>query len=336
MQIKTFFKNFEKYKTKTLASLLIALGFLSYFETKIFERRKIEKEQNLINAYSRKANMVFLFNEKKQKEAKIQISFYAKKSKENLLKAYNYDVDALYTDLKLIKNKKNNNLLPAIIISNTISGVTLNKVPLNRQDSNDIFVILLDLIVSDLSKDCSIEGKEIRTLLEEAQRHSAPILAKNALLQITKYGKTYSFWHYSPFTTHYPWNSEISKFENPDIDYLKEKFISHKADLNYLKGFEFLVASRVNENTDIAFNPVLKPNGSVNKDSLQLIFVQGYNLVDQINIDLAFKYELSQVDAEIKNFNSQLIDENFYKDLTLVVIFLAFFFLSVVLYNEKK
>ena len=334
MFFKKLFCILKPLKTKTIYFFLVSLGFLVFFENMVFDFRIDEITKELNKAYIEKADVVFEYNDLKREEALKQARLYSHKITEGLLQAFNGDKDAIINDLQGIVDRKYVACLSTVVINNIIRNVTLNKVPYNDRNSNDLIVLLANLIINDLSDDCATD-KPIRTIVEEANQQFAPKLAYKALLDITKYNKESTFWHYSPLLENSPYFNFIKSMESTDINDLKKSFIKHNSDLEFLKHFEFLAISRIQDGEDIAGRPTLQPNGTRNKQSLQLHVIQGYNLITQINIDPIFKLKLVPLDYSIDNIKNQIAREKFIKDITFLILAVVFFSLYSVL-SEKE
>ena len=336
---KKFLKNIliktKPFRTTTLTVVLISLGFLVFFENKFFQFRMTEKEKNLKIRYIEKADSVFSYNEKKKQEALANAKKHALLIESELLKAYDYDVDKLVSDAKGLVDRKYNSCLISIVINNIIDGKTLNNVPTNKKDRNDFIVILANLIINDLSDDCATDTP-IRTLLEESQNQFVPKLALAALSDITLLGKDSTFWHFKHIPLTSPYYNLIKSFETTDINFLKTKFIETGGDMSFLENFEFLAISSTDDRVDIAGIPFLFPNGTRNKTSLQFHVIQGYNLIDQIELDPSYQLELKALDSAIAEAQNQLDREKFLNDLSFAITFLIFFVLYVVALKDEK
>lgn len=335
MFFKKLFCILKPLKTKTIYFFLVSLGFLVFFENMVFDFRIDEKAKELNKAYIEKADVIFEYNDVKREEALKQARLYSWKITEGLFQAFNGDKNAIANDLKGLAERKYVSCLSTIVINNIIRNVTLNNVPYNDRNSNDLIVFLANIIINDLSDDCATD-KPIRTIFEEANQQFSTKLAYNALFDITKYNKQSTFWHYTPLLKSSPYFNFIKTMESTDIKDLKKSFIKHDSDLEFLKHFEFLVVSRIQDGEDISGTPTLHPNGSRNKNSLQLHVVQGYNLVTQIDIDPLFTLKLVPLDYSIDNIKNQIAREKFIKDITFLILAVVFFSLYSVVSKKEE
>lgn len=313
-------------------SLIIFESFFSYY-------KQAEYTKNLNALYKDKADLVFDYIDLKQDEARLFANLYSKKIQTNLLIAYDGDLVALKKDLLDLKYKRKQTVLANVVIANTIRNVTFNRVKPEQKDNNDLIVFLADLIIGDLSVNCSKDAR-IRTIREEAfgdlkkgiPGQFAPFLALKAMENITKIGSLKTFWQFLPSTTKY--SKQIKEMTSTDYDLLKLDFIKAKGDLDFFKEFEFLSVARINNDKDIAGEDIQMPNGSKNNESVQLHVVQGFNLLNQLALDPAFQNALLKEDNKINVVQTQFFTFIVFEAISYFFVF--FLFATLYFLIEKK
>lgn len=316
-----FIKN---HKRDIVTTFLLAFAVLSIFDVIVsdYEIKKMKQKELLsknelllkkVEAKEKIASLVFNQLEKYYKEAELFAQKNADEIRENLVIFYNGDTEKIAKDLYDLKYGLVKSIDAMVVISNTIRGKTLNNVPLDNADNNDLIVFLAQMIIGDLSINCTTDA-DTRTILEEVKQQFNGKLAEIAMFEITSERKKRTFWHFLKPKDKYK-NSVLS-IKTPDLKQLRQEFIKNNLDLDFLAGFEFLAVSRINEDSNIDGSFILKPNGQ-KTENLQLHIVQGFNLIDQINLDVNFKIFLLNAYTELEKIDSLSLteSENFKKEI---------------------
>lgn len=326
-------------RLKIFLGFIVAFSLILGFSWIVIDYKQKEVTGNVSALYKEKGELVFKYVDVKYSEAEKNAKKYSGLIKENLLEAYGNDVDLLMQDLKDLHSGKQKSVLAMVVISNTIRGVTLNDVPKQWADNNDLIIFLADLIIGDLSLNCATNA-ETRTIKDEAfgtkdrKPQFVPLLGQNAMFDITKFGVTRTFWHFLDLKTSSKYYDVIKNFTTPNLDELKELFIKNGADLNFLKGYEFLAVASIENDSDITGNKVLLPNGARDKNVLQLHVVQGFNLLNQIELDPEFKYVLQDEDNKIAVYKKQLDVFNLLDNMFVYFIFCTF--IALIVHIDKE
>lgn len=115
---------------------------------------------------------------------------------------------------------------------------------------------------------------------------------------------------------------------------MRQKYIDYDVDDEFLKGYEFLVVERINNRTDYFGNKVITDNGTLVSENYQFHIIQGFNVIDQLNIDLDVKAKLKDYDSAINMENSHFIAYKAQMHLQIAVMVMLFILLF--LYVERR
>ena len=325
------FKNYlDKHKKDVLFSFILAFAALAVFDVLVFNFDTKKYEENIIKHKKQDADIILNQLEKYYRDAEANADFFANEIKLNLIEFYGENrLDVLEQDLYDLKTRKVKTIDAMMVIANTIRGKTLNGVPQNVKDNNDLIVFLADLIIGDLSDNCATDAA-IRSLKEEVfgvpngdgNHQFNSLLAMNAMEKITRGGVRRTFWHYLPKDGIY--KESVLAYKEADFDKLKKDFLEYDGDLEFLSKFEFLAISRINnDGKDLFGNDVKGGNGS-RLENLQLHVVQGFNLKNQIENDTNFSLLLSKRAFELNSLKKD-------KEHNAVKFNISLLFLSVIL-----
>jgi hypothetical protein len=181
-----------------------------------------------------------------------------------------YDMDYLDVNSTFLKT-----------LSEDIDGRFLNV----DNDNNDLFIIstwqvtkLIDLkgmILVDKSINCAGDGRP-RFFDSELAKHYNYELGYDALKRVLTQNKDeIIFWEYLPST-----NPNHKKLSSVSLAALKDIFMTEG--IEGLRTYEFLTPVYINNNSDIFGVQIVNNLGSYDKDSRQMIVVQGFSLYDAI------------------------------------------------------
>jgi hypothetical protein len=188
---------------KLLSVFTLVLGILILFEYVNLDERQKRHEDTITNLKKDKADEMFSYISTKE----LQAQQAANDIKDQIILEFNKEYtgkeDVLIKELDDIITGKNIDSRALEIIGNIIDGYSLNGIKGNAKDNNDPIILLTDLIVGDLSFNCA-GNKRIRNIDAESKKQFAPLLSKEALLDITKRGRTSTFWHYLPEYVFFP------------------------------------------------------------------------------------------------------------------------------------
>lgn len=325
------FKNYlDRHKKDVLFGFILAFAALAVFDVLVFNFDTKQYEENIIRHKKQDVDIILNQLEKYYRDAETNADFFANEIKLNLIEFYGENrLDVLKQDLYDLKTRKVKTIDAMMVIANTIRGKTLNGVPQNAKDNNDLIVFLADLIIGDLSDNCATDAA-IRSLKEEAfgvpngdgNHQFNSLLAMDAMEKITRGGVRRTFWHYLPKDGIY--KESVLAYKEADFDKLKKDFLEYDGDLEFLSKFEFLAISRINnDGKDLFGNDVKGANGS-RLENLQLHVVQGFNLKEQIENDTNFSLLLSKRAFELDSLKKDKEYNAFKFNLNLL-------FLSVIL-----
>lgn len=327
-----------KHQRDILLTFIFSFFLLCFYEVFVAKYEQKVFSQNKIDAENRISDLVFNQLDRYYLEAENNATFYARKIERELLFAYNYKTDVLIKDLSDLKNGRVKSVKAILVIYKCIDGVSLNNVPQNVKDNNDLIVFLADLIIGDLSKNCATNA-DTRTIKDEAfgtkdrKPQFVPLLGENAMNEITLYGKNRTFWHFLDSTIYV---SDIKSLTDPSLNDLKMSFVKNELDLEFLKGYEFLAVSRIKDDSDISGAPVLDPNGH-RRENLQLHIVQGFNLIDQIDKDADFKILLHKQYESLNSLKKEEMTKEFEFNIQVLffAVILSFLCIFVLKQSEK-
>lgn len=298
----------------------------------LFKQNEFKAKQSKIVEH--KADYIFNFLNSEYSYAEEEATKMAKLIEFKLLLAFGGVTPELEKQLIELKEKKVKTNQIALIIASCIEDKTfrnVGKIIPNSRDRNDFIVFLVNVIIGDLSKDCATDA-DLRTISEEVANQFNQALAYDAMKLLTSNVTKRAFWHFTPLRKgrdkHY---SSVLSVTHSNLDDLKEAFIKTNGDLNFLKHFEFLSASRIqNNDRDIFGTMILHPNGSINHKSLQLHILQGFNLLDAIVLNSDISENLLDCDSELKELRSEFLIFEMFCACFGFLIFVVFVFLLII------
>lgn len=318
---------------KLLSVFTLVLGILILFEYVNLEERQNRHEDTIYNLKKDKADEMFNYITTKE----LQAQQAANDIKDQIILEFNKEYtgreDVLIKELDDIITGQDIDSRALEIIGNIIDGYSLNGIKGNAKDNNDPIIMLKDLIVGDLSFNCAGEDR-VRTIEAEMSKQFASMLSKEAMIDISRKGKSSTFWHFLPVYKESPWYEFVKTSKTPDLSILRQKYIDYDVNDEFLKGYEFLVVERINNRTDYFGNKVITSNGTLVGENYQFHIIQGFNVIDQLNIDLAVKAKLKDYDSAINMENNQFIAYKAQMHLQIAVTVMLFILLF--LYVERR
>ena len=281
---------------------------------------------------NRKADLVFNYLDIKYDQAYVVITQIKNSTYSNIWKVYK-NKEELYADMVDLTLGKVGNYKINKIFEKQIRGLTLNNVSREVAENNDPLIMIKDVIVADYSFNCSSDGK-LRSAENEAKKQYSIELSKIAFNDISRYNKTYTMWHYIKENKS-KYAEEIRTMNRTNIQELKEMFIKYESDMNMLKGFEFLTISRINDLKDIFGDNVLSSQGIYNNKNMQIHFIQGFNIIDQIKIDKEMCNQLKTEDNNFIELENQYYMQKSFKQFRLLILGLLIIILYIFVVNNK-
>ena len=192
---------------------------------------------------------------------------------EEILVVYDNNSELLKDNLKNLD--KVNEL--TIILDEAVTGRYLFDI---ENDNNDPFIMDHTRIITDKSFNCSAEFGSSRTLEQETSMHFNGAIADKALQSILNGDNTTVIWSFLSVDETLPWYNEVKELKYVDLSVLKDLFIKYNGDIRVLETFEFLTPYYIYRYEDLYGNDLINPMGQKNKDTYQLITVQGFNIID--------------------------------------------------------
>lgn len=298
----------------------------------LFKQNEFKSKQSKIVEH--KADYVFNFLNSEYSYAEEEATRMAKLIEFKLLLAFGGVTPELEKQLIELKERKVKTNEVALIIASCIEGRTFRNVGKfipNSSDRNDFIIFLVNIIIGDLSKDCATDA-DLRSISEEVANQFNQALAYDAMKLLTSNITKRAFWHFTPLRKGKDkYYSAVLSVTHSNLDDLKEAFIKNNGDLNFLKHFEFLAASRIqNNDRDIFGTTILYPNGSINDKSLQLHILQGFNLLDAITLNTTVSEKLLDYDFELKELKSEFLVFEIFCAGFGFLIFVVFIFLLII------
>lgn len=318
--------------TKTYRKLLVLFGtvvvFLGTFtliQYQLIEDKKTDQKQ--LAAKIKEAEWTIVWNEVSslRLQAIEKANLIADRIRSDVKKEYKTS-PRLKNDLSLL-TKDTNPLVE--ILGNSIQSSWLNNV---KTDSNDPFIMTREGIASDFSKDCASDTRT-RSFGKEIMLHYNKLLAKDAIVNLLLVNENNPLigWQFST-----PKNPDFSTNEFSEKE-LKNLYF--KYGLSSLKSFEFLSAAYIENNQDLLGNPIVSNSGILNQN-YQLIVVQGFNLVEQLESNPTVLLSLSNVKAFEAEYDALCKKEISFLQIELVsvfgMMFLVFFVGSLLLNREAR
>ena len=195
---------------RLLSFFILILFVIIYFQWNSIENKKDTYNINVKRINQEKANLIF------DEVLKVKISEADKLSADTKMKIitsfdseYENRKDELEQELTKAISGEYNDVSPALdLIGKTIEGVTLNDIQGNAADNNDLIIWAKDTIITDLSLNCAT-GSRVRSIETEKAQQFSKNLAYNAMIDITKRGRSFTLWHFLPVRKDLPWYSDV-------------------------------------------------------------------------------------------------------------------------------
>jgi hypothetical protein len=286
--------------------IIILLGFntfTTYNSVQTIKQNKLDDEWNFISS-------IIIEN---QDKATIQGNYLKEGIVKDIKNTY-IDKDKLKYDLK---NFDVNSQL-SIIFNNNLQGKYINM----DNDNNDLFLIdtftkspdidLTGRILYDKSVNCSSKG-EMRDLARELSMHY------NYNLGYDAFKKTLQHNDEKPIFIEYlrSDNPNHINLDSASLDGLKEVYV--KEGLSGLSTYEILTPIYIDDKSDILGQDVVQNNGVLNKDSLQLVLIQGFSIKD------AMQKHTQSLLLEDKNYDMQIRNTELYSIFGNILMLIVFF-----------
>lgn len=214
------------------------------------------------------------------------------------------------------------------IIYNHTKGKYFNV----NNNNNDPFVVTVRYYVengelksekkisSDFSTNCLSPFP--RTLLEERDKaggtgHFSKGLVYDAMNNIIDKNMSMSTWHFVPVIETYPWANEVKNMKQINLDVLMDLYLKYDTNLRVLKGFEFLQATKINDDADLSGEDIINPGAMRNLDALLLYYFNNFNFVDQLAAHPEYKERLDSFD---RDYTDEVRSLNHYKQSLLFAL----------------
>ena len=299
----------------------------------------IEEQHNKkIEIYQQeKADYVFELIDLFYQQASQSASLKAKRIREQLLNSYDNIYDLKLDIDKMIEGDLSDNRLMNIT-RKEFEGYTLNNVNPDTADNNDLIQMIRGYLTVDLSVNCSTDEGRLRSVEDEISQQFSKELARKAFVDILALNKNYTLWHFLPVKEDDKYYEEIKNYDSTSLKQLKQDFIKHNTDLEFLSGFEFLAVARIDNDKDLFGNYLVSTSGH-RQDNYIIYIIQGFNLIDQI--------ETARLTANIEDYDKRIETEkdNFkllksWIDAYILIIFmvgvLLIFYLEEVAYEGNN
>lgn len=255
------------FSTLLMAILMCFNIFYCYNQLQTLKQNKSESGWNEIEAVLKE----------NQDKALIQAGFVKDNIVRDLNSTYSNDKPMLRYDMDYLD--VNNDFLKTL-------NADIDKKFINvDNDNNDMFIVstwqvtdlidLIGMVITDKSINCRGDGKP-RFFNTELIKHYNYELGYDAINRILSQNKEeIIFWEYLPNS-----NPNHKKLSSCSLESLKEIYMTEG--LDGIKAYEFLTPVYINENTDIFGTQIINNLGSYDKDSRQIIVVQGFSLYDEL------------------------------------------------------
>lgn len=307
----------------------ISIVLASILLININEGKNIEEqyESKKIELMVKKSDAVFYYIENTiYKDALLEAKNKAKHIEEDVVKAYNGDMDKLKADLDGLLNGSLENYLVLDAIEKNIKGITFNNIEGDSADNNDYIIFLRNIIIGDLSANCATE-KKTRDAQTESKQQFASNLSILAWEDITK-SKGKTFWHFLPLIGTEPWYDDVKGLNSTDIEHLKDLYVKYGTNDNFLYKFEFISNYPLNDLTDILGNRVKSTSNVLNKNSYQMQVSLGFNLKDQLihypNLSIImddYNNKISNLNQERLSLKASMVKNNFFITFMFFLLF---------------
>lgn len=327
-------KKWNDYIMKRLLTVFaLVLGTMLMFEYASLEERQRKHDFTMETLYQDKADFLFDYIGTKTVEAQRSALFVKNQILNEFDREFKGREDELMKELDSILNGNGETSYALEIIGRVLEGYSLNNISGNAKDNNDPVIFLVNLIIGDLSLNCATDQRT-RTIEVEKKQQFASNLAEKAMIDITKRGKTVTYWHFLPLTPDVEWYHEVKNFNSTELHDLKDLYLKYKVNDEVLKNFEILVTERLNTTTDYFGNKVISASGVFSEKHYQFHIVQGFNIYDQLNLNPADKAELYEYNYRIQAETRDFISYKAQMHLKIAVTFAVFILLFM--YVEKK
>lgn len=226
------------------------------------------------------------------------------------------------------------------LMGEIVKGVTLNNVPQNQADNNDLIVLMRNpekdeyVISIDMSENCATEDR-FRTADVEVEQQFAKALFRQAYDDFAK-NKNFTFWSFLPITEDKAWYSDVLNMTSTEIYELKNYFIKHQGNMESLRSFEFLVSDKIYRYEDYFGTQTKNPNGSLTKEDMPIVIISGYNLLDQLEKYPLQKAYLSTYDDDMESEKERFLTYKAQNEIFSLIMIVAFIMLFLYTHEHHK
>ena len=226
------------------------------------------------------------------------------------------------------------------MIGEIIKGVTLNNVPQNQADNNDLIILMRNpekdeyVITIDMSENCATEER-FRNVNVEVNQQFAKALFRQAYDDFAK-NKPFTFWSFLPVSEEKDWYSDVLNMTSTEIYDLKAYFIKHKGNLESLRSFEFLISYKIYRYEDYFGMQTKNPNGSLTKEDMPIVVISGYNLLDQLEKYPLQKVYLLSYESDLEDENERFLTYKAQNEIFSLIIIVAFIMLFLYTHEHHK
>ncbi len=291
--------------------MLVAMFFLIYqeYEYTFIREQRVEETARLGETELNKSLYKALKRESQTKTDRV-----ANEIRQKLIDNYGNNIDNF---AKEYDNPTEDSILVTTIDS--VINSDDNRFFYIESDSNDMFALSKNNVISDKSENCSIEGIP-RILEQESDMHYNKELANQSINGLLYGNRKHMFWRFS--------NTILSKND----DNIKVMDIDKVLSLPrlQLKDYEFLTVSYIDKYGDILGIQDVTSLGQ-KKDSKKLMVVQGFNMFEQIEGEFKESYlklhknnklQLAVIEESRKGLVTKLI-------LMMALLLISFFAMAI-------
>ena len=225
-------------------------------------------------------------------------------------------------------------------IGEIVKGVTLNNVPQNQADNNDIIILMRNpekneyVITIDMSENCATEDR-FRNVNVEVSQQFAKALFRQAYDDFAK-NKTFTFWSFLPVSEEKEWYSDVLNMTSTQMYDLKNYFIKYQGDMESLRSFEFLISDKIYRYEDYFGMRTKNPNGSLTKEDMAIVVISGYNLLDQLEKYPLQKAHLLTYESKLEEENERFLTYKAQNEIFSLIIIVAFIMLFLYTHEHHK
>lgn len=251
-----------------------------------------------------------------------------------------FDKNTLKIELLDNLNGRSDKSHAMALMGEIVKGVTLNNVPQNQADNNDLIVLIRNpekdeyVITVDMSENCATEDR-FRNSNVEVEQQFAKALFRQAYEDFAK-NKTFTFWSFLPVNKDKTWYSDVLNMTSTEIYELKNYFIKHQGNMESLRSFEFLVSDKIYRYEDYFGTQTKNPNGSLTKEDMPIAIISGYNLLDQLEKYPLQKAYLSTYDDDMESEKERFLTYKAQNEIFSLVMIVAFIMLFLYTHEHHK